>query len=72
MSHLSVVISNQEFISAYDKLGIANVNFAQKHRKTLWEVIIDVFKECDVNLHPKPTDKVRVAHIHTYSILSPC
>ena len=66
MSHLSVVISNQEFISAYDKLGIASVNFAQRHRKPDWEQHIAIFKECQVNLHPKPTDKV----IHTYLIIS--
>ena len=64
MSHLSVVISNQEFISAYDKLGIASVNFAQRKRKPLWEQYTAIFNEIQVNLHPKPTDKV----IHTYSI----
>ena len=72
MSHLSVVISNQEFISAYDILGIPSVNFAQRRRMPLWEQIIDVFKECHLNLHPKPTDKVRVAHTHTYSIIPLC
>ena len=66
MSHLSVVISNQEFISAYDKLGIASVNYAQRKRKPLWDQLVAIFQECQVNLHPKPTDKV----IHTYSIKS--
>ena len=64
MSHLSVVISNQEFISAYDKLGIASVNLAQRQRKPLWEQYTAIFNECQVNLHPKPTDKV----INTYSL----
>jgi hypothetical protein len=63
MSHLSVVISNQEFISAYDKLGIASVNFAQRQRKPLWEQYIAIFKECYVDLHPKPTDKVKMLYI---------
>ena len=62
-SHLSVVISNQEFISAYDKLGIASVNLAQKHRKPHWEQYTAIFKECYVDLHPKPTDKVKLLSI---------
>ena len=62
-SHLSVVISNQEFISAYDKLGIAKDNFAKKHRKPHWEECIAIFKECCVDLHPKPTDKVKMLSI---------
>ena len=66
MSNLSVVISNQEFISAYDKLGIASVNYAQRKRTPLWDQYVAVFQECQVNLHPKPTDKV----VHTYSIIS--
>ena len=62
-SHLSVVISNQEFLSAYDKLGIARENFAKKHRKPQWEECIAIFKECCVDLHPKPTDKVKMLSI---------
>ena len=62
MSNLSVVISNQEFISAYDKLGIASVNYAQRKRNPLWDQYVAVFQEIQVNLHPKPTDKV----VHTY------
>ena len=59
----SVVVSNQDFIKAYEDLDLPRKNGLLNKTKTIsWEQMADILLELDIPISvlPEPTDTVRI------------
>ena len=57
------VVSNQEFLQAYDDLNLSKINGLDKKTRTIsWEQTADILLELNtpISVLPEPTDKVRL------------
>ena len=52
------IITNQEFLDAYEKLDFSQYNQSRKSATLSWDEITQIFNEIDVELHSQPTQKV--------------
>ena len=60
------VVSNQDFLNAYDDLDLARINGLNKTRTISWDQMSDILLEMNppISLFPEPEDKVRLIHIY--------
>ena len=58
------VVSNQDFLNAYDDLDLARRNGLNRTRTITWEQTADILLELNtpISLLPEPTDKVRLIY----------
>ena len=62
----SDIITNQEFLDAYDKLGFSQINKSRKSATLTWDEITQIFNEIKVELHSQPTQKVMMHYCCNY------
>ena len=63
------VVSNQDFLNAYDDLDLPRRNGLNRTRTITWEQTAEILLELNtpISVLPEPTDPVRLIHIlHFY------
>ena len=60
------VVSNQDFLNAYDDLDLPRRNGLNRTRTITWDQMSDILLEMNppISLFPEPDDKVRLIHIY--------